>query len=516
MDPVLLALLPIIYVVYAVMSNNPAQEQYKKGMEALTKRNPSGAEEFFLKAINNDPLHAHSLLELSKLYESQGMMEKSIYYLKSLQIALADPFDKLGLDSLMRMAEIQYASGRYKDSWENFLLLIRTGFKSSRLFYYLGELYMVQRRYAEAIVYFDESIAFKSDQPRCHYYKALCLIAMNERDEAFIPLRKVEHEPEFSVEAKFLLGKISYDNNAMEEASNYFGQILNEENPIYLKDILFFKGYEVLQKSELSSEDLDRLVGYFNRGANLADIYFDEKKEFLYHLGGAYLLKDDFSEAKYAFQELCRIDAYYKSCDQILKVISKELLISEELHDVVAIYEKFKWGGHFNHEIRKDLNIDVFFPNHLPILVLGKLEELAQKKLVHTIRDNERLAARFDFYSPKTPLDFSTSPYEVFVQSCNRICKKLGLVADKNLADNRNEALFVAVDKDDMRWLVYFYKPAAVIGAIAMADIIDKRDRMEASRVHFLCAGNFTDEAKELADKDNVVLTDKHNLMRLL
>ena len=278
MDPVLLALLPIIYVVYAVMSNNPAQEQYKKGMEALTKRNPSGAEEFFLKAINNDPLHAHSLLELSKLYESQGMMEKSIYYLKSLQIALADPFDKLGLDSLMRMAEIQYASGRYKDSWENFLLLIRTGFKSSRLFYYLGELYMVQRRYAEAIVYFDESIAFKSDQPRCHYYKALCLIAMNERDEAFIPLRKVEHEPEFSVEAKFLLGKISYDNNAMEEASNYFGQILNEENPIYLKDILFFKGYEVLQKSELSSEDLDRLVGYFNRGANLADIYFDEKR----------------------------------------------------------------------------------------------------------------------------------------------------------------------------------------------------------------------------------------------
>ena len=89
-------------------------------------------------------------------------------------------------------------------------------------------------------------------------------------------------------------------------------------------------------------------------------------------------------------------------------------------------------------------------------------------------------------------------------------------MADKNLADNRNEALFVAVDKDDMRWLVYFYKPAAVIGAIAMADIIDKRDRMEASRVHFLCAGNFTDEAKELADKDNVVLTDKHNLMRLL
>ena len=87
MDPVLLALLPIIYVVYAVMSNNPAQEQYKKGVEALTKRNPSGAEEFFLKAINNDPLHANSLLELSKLYESQGMMEKSVYYLKSLQIA---------------------------------------------------------------------------------------------------------------------------------------------------------------------------------------------------------------------------------------------------------------------------------------------------------------------------------------------------------------------------------------------------------------------------------------------
>ena len=77
----------------------------------MSKRNPSGAEEFFLKAINNDPLHAHSLIELSKLYESQGMMDKSVYYLKSLQIALADPFDKLGLDSLMRMAEIQYASG---------------------------------------------------------------------------------------------------------------------------------------------------------------------------------------------------------------------------------------------------------------------------------------------------------------------------------------------------------------------------------------------------------------------
>lgn len=516
MDPVLLALLPIIYVVYAVISNNPAQEQYRKGLEALSKRNRSGAEEFFLKSIKNDPLHVNSLNELSKLYEAEGSMDKAIYYLKSLNIALLDPFDKMGLDGLMRLGEIHYASGRYKDSWECFLLLIRAGYKSSQLFYYLGELYMVQRRYAEAIIYFDESISYKSDQPRCYYYKALCLISMKERSAAMAPLKKVEHEPEFLVFARYLLGKIHFDENELEEASSYFGQILNEENPIYLKDILFFKGYEVLQKAELGSDDLEKLIGYFTRGSNLNDIFFDEKKEFLYHLGAAYLLKQDYTEAKQTYQDLCRIDAYYKSCDQILKVVSKELLIDEEIKHAISVYEKFKWSGHYNHEIRKELKIEEFFPKHLPILVLGKLEELAQRKLVQTIRDNTRLASRFDFYSPKTPLDFSTSPYEVFVDSCKRICKKMGLVADKNLAENRTEATFVAVDKDENRWLVYFYKPAAVIGAIAIADILDKRDRLEANRAHFLCSGNFTEEATELASKNNIILTDKFSLMRLL
>lgn len=516
MDPVILALLPIIYVVYSFISNNPAQEQYKKGLDALVKRNRSGAEEFFLKSIKNDPLHVNSLNELSKLYEAQGSLDKAIYYLKSLHIALLDPFDKLGMDSMMRLGEIHYAIGRYKESWECFLLLIRAGYKSSQLFYYLGELYMVQRRYAEAIVYFDESIAYKSDQPSCFYYKALCLIAMNERSASMTSLKKVEHEPEFLVQARFLLGKIHYDENELEEASIYFGQVLNEESPIYLKDILFFKGYEVLKKEELEPEDLEKIIAYFTRGSNLSDIYFDEKKEFLYHLGGAYLLKEDYHEAKQIYRDLCRIDAYYKSSDQILKVLSKELLIEEEIKHVISIYEKFKWSGQFNHEIRKELRIDEFFPTHLPILVLGKLEELAQRKLVQTIRDNTRLASRFDFYSPKTPIDFSTSPYEVFVESCNRICKKLGFIADKNLAETRSEALFVAVDRDENRWLVYFYKPAAVIGAIAIADVMDKRDKLEANRAHFVCSGHFTEEATELAGKNNVILTDKNSLMRLL
>ena len=377
---------------------------------------------------------------------------------------------------------------------------------------------MVQRRYSEAIVFFDESLTLNRDQPRAWYYKALCLIAMKERKEAIPALKKIEDDQEFGGQAKYLLAKIYHDSDRRAEASSYFGMILKQKNPMNLKDILFYKGYEIIGKpiEELNEDDLTKIINLFNRGSHLKNTYSDVKKEFLYHLGGAYLLKEQFNEAKMVFRDLCRIDAYYKGADQILKMISKEMLIQEEQHKMREIYKKYKDQGHYQHQITAPLKTEEFFPTHLPLLVLEKLEELAQKKILNAIKQNESLAAKFDFHHPRNPLDFSASHYDIFVEICIKICEKVGVVVHKNIGESKNEAMFLGVDKDELKTLIYFYKPAAILGAIAMADVLDRKERFEAKRVSFFCCGDFTEEARNVAKDNGVNVYNKVSIAKFL
>lgn len=516
-DPLFFLLLPFAYVVFALVSINPANEHYDKGMEFISKSNYFEAEQFFLKAINADPLHTPSISELAKLYEAQGMVDKALHYYKLLLTILPNPYDQKGLAALMRVGEIHYLSSRYKESWECFLLALRTGYKAPDLFYYLGELYMVQRRYAEAINFFNESLEMEPSQPKVTYYKAICLISLKERTEAITPLQRLEKDPEFGSRALYLLGKIYYDNDQREDAYKVFAQVLKDKNPLHLKDILFYQGYEILHKEDLDEEDLNRLITLFNRGAHLKNTYSEVKKEFLYHQGGAYLMKKQFNEAKMVFRDLCRIDAYYKSSDQILKTISKEMLIKEEQEGVVELYKKYMKTGHYQHQIQTPLRIEDFYPTHLPLLVLEKLEESAQKKLLQSIRDNEAVAAKFDFLNPKNPIELSKAPYDIFLDATQNLCeKKMGIVVGKNMSENKNDACYLGIDKDEIKCLVYVYKPAAIVGAISVMDILDKKERIGAKRLIYVSCGSFTDDAREVAKKNNIILYDKENLTKIL
>ncbi|MCJ8347706.1 tetratricopeptide repeat protein [bacterium] len=414
------------------------------------------------------------------------------------------------------MAEIHYAQEKFQDAWQIFLLLLKMGIVSSKLYYHLGELYMIQKRFAEAIVFFDESLALNKDQNQAVFYKAICLISIKEPKEAIYSLKITESDKEFKTQSLFLLGMLHLELEKFEDASSYFGAILTERNPIYLKDILFYKSYEILLKEELNDEDLNKVVNYLNRGIQLKNIFSDVKKEYLFHLVGVYLLKKQFNEAKMVFRDLCRIDAYYKGADQILKSVAKELLIKEEHNAIIEQYIKFQRTGHYKHALTQGLAIDEFFPTNLPILVIEKLEENAQKKFLEMIKNQESSSKKLSMVVPKTPLELSNAKYEVFVKTCQKLCEKLAVVVEKNIADRKTEALFLGIDKENSTNLIFFYKPAAIVGAIALLDFLDMKDKYNAKKLTFISCGGFTEEALELSKKHNIVLYDRHQLKKLI
>ncbi|MBT3786331.1 tetratricopeptide repeat protein [bacterium] len=504
------------YVAYAIFSGSPARVLYRKGLDYMKERRLIDAEHYFQEAVKTDPLFVPPTLELAQLYESQGMFEKAISCLNQALIAINDPFDEVSMETLMRIAQIHYASGRFREGWKNFMLLIKQGFQSGVMHFYLGELYMVQRRYGEATSYFDEALSLGETNPKIHYYRALCLIAMRERQDAINALKKIDREPELAPQVLFLLGKLYFDLNLIEDANLTLGKLLTEKNPIYLKDVLLFKGYTILKKDNPTEEELAKVIQFFTRGANLKVADSEVCKEFLFHLTGAHILLGHLQEAKAVLRDLCRMDSYYKHADQLYKIVSKPMLQREDKLELKERYQAFQKTMHFDHELTQTLHIEEFFPHNFPLIVLEKLEEQVQKEFLKMVGTDQKLMMKLQLDTPRTPNQLATCNHDVFLRVCSQISAKLGVVVAKNLSKMRNEAIFVGMDKEDVKVLVYFFKPASVLGTISIQDLIEKKDRYQAERLCVLCPGGFTDEAHEFAQKKGIHLYGKQELRKLM
>jgi len=504
------------YVAYAIFSGSPAKVLHRKGLDFLKDRRFIDAEHYFQEAIKTDPLYVPPSLELAGIYESQGMLDKAISCLNQALVAINDPFEEMAMETNMRIGQIHYASGRFREAWKTFMLLIKQGFQNGVMHYYLGELYMVQRRYGEAISFFNESLELGETNPKIHYYRALCLIAMKERQDAITALKRVDREPELAPQVLFLLGKLFYDLNLMEEANINLGKLITEKNPIYLKDVLLFRGYSILKKDTPTDEELKSVIKFFNRGANLKIADSEVCKEFLFHLAGAHILLGNYQESKAILRDLCRMDSYYKHADQLYKINNKPMLQKEDKLELKEHYQSFQKTMHFDHELTQSLRIEEFFPHNFPLIVLEKLEEQVQKEFLKMVGTDQKLMMKLQLDTPKTPAQLSAANYDVFLKVCSQISAKLGVVVAKNLSKLKNEAIFVGMDKDDIKVLVYFFKPASVMGTIGIQDLLEKKERYQAERLCVVCPGGFTEEAYDYAHKQGYHLYGKQELRKLM
>lgn len=512
----LLLLAGLGYAVYSVFSGNPARLLYQKGMDLLKIDQIVDAEHYFQEALNMDPFFLEPALELAKIYESQEMWDEAINYLVKAHASINEPFDKRSQEIQMRIGEIYYGTQRYKEAWRVFLILVRQGYISAKVNFYLGELYMVQRRFGEAISYFNEATDLGSSEPNLHYYRGLCLISMREKQDAISALKKVERAPEIAPQVLYLLGKLYFDLNLMDECRLSLGKLLNEKKPIFLQDVLLFLGYDILKLENPSEDDLKTLIKIFQRGSGLDVRDLEIRKEFLYHMAGANILLGNYQEAKIILKDLCSMDSYYKQSDQLFRIVNKPMLQKEDRHELKERYESFQRIMHFDHELTQSLKIEDFYSNRLPLIVLEKLEEQVLKEFMRMVGTDQSLMVKLNLDAPKTPAQLSAASYDIFLRVCSNISEKLGIVVAKNLSKMRNEVIFVGMDKDDTRVLVYFFKPTSVVGTIAIQDLVAQKDKYKAERLYVLCPGGFTQEAYECASRGGYHLFGKQELRKLM
>ena len=409
----LLLLAGLGYAAYSVLSGNPARILYQKGMELLKSDQIIDAEHYFHESINLDPFFLEPLLELAKIYETQEMWDQAIHYLVKAHATVNDPFTKRAQEIQMRIGEIQYGNQNYKEAWRIFLLLFKQGYISAKVNFYLGELYMVQRRFGEAISYFNEALELGLADPQVHYYRALCLISMREKQDAIGALKKIDRAPQIASQVLYLLGKLYFDLNLMEESRLSLGKLLNEKKPVFLQDILFFLGYDILKLENPSEEDLKKLIKLFHRGSDLDSKDLEVRKEFLYHMAGANILLENYQEAKIILKELCSMDSYYKQSNQLYRIVNKPMLQKEDRHELKERYESFQKIMHFDHQLNQTLKIEDFLSNRLPLIVLEKLEEQVLKEFMRMVGTDQNLMVQLNLDSPKTPAQLSAASYDI-------------------------------------------------------------------------------------------------------
>jgi tetratricopeptide (TPR) repeat protein len=516
----ILAVGGLLYLAYSFVSGSPADGLYKIGLEMLEEENYSDAEQYFLRALELDPAHLPTIEKLIFIYEKQDAVDKLKIYLKRVVKSSPNPFDKFVMNAEMKLAEISYEERKFQEAWQTYILLLKMGYLSADLFFRLGELFMIQKRYGEAVFYFDESLALSPNQPLILYYKGLSLIAMKEFKEAIQPLSLVDDAPEIYQQATFLLGKVHYDLGLESDALDYFGSLLTQKEPIFLSDILLYKSYHILRhlrKDKPNEEELNKLIQYLNRGCSIKGLPVEVRLEYLFHLAGSYLLKNAIDEAKSVFRDLSKLDSFYRGTDQIYKAISKEMLIKEERDKITEIYKAGMTEMQISHAISSPIDLNEFFPSHLPVLVLDQLEENAQRRYLERLKKVGSAKLNFSTVHPRSAIELANSSYDVFVATCVRITGKMGVVVGKNLSEElKTEAYFVGIDRNDDKTFIYFSKPVSLTGALSIVNITELKEKMGASRLSYVSCGTFTEEAKERAKDMRVSLYDKDALKRLL
>jgi hypothetical protein len=313
---------------------------------------------------------------------------------------------------------------------------------------------------------------------------------------------------------------VHYDLGLESDALDYFGSLLTQKEPIFLSDILLYKSYHILRhlrKDKPNEEELNKLIQYLNRGCSIKGLPVEVRLEYLFHLAGSYLLKNAIDEAKSVFRDLSKLDSFYRGTDQIYKAISKEMLIKEERDKITEIYKAGMTEMQISHAISSPIDLNEFFPSHLPVLVLDQLEENAQRRYLERLKKVGSAKLNFSTVHPRSAIELANSSYDVFVATCVRITGKMGVVVGKNLSEElKTEAYFVGIDRNDDKTFIYFSKPVSLTGALSIVNITELKEKMGASRLSYVSCGTFTEEAKERAKDMRVSLYDKDALKRLL
>lgn len=252
---------------------NPKDEKsyYYLGILLFKKKKYSEAKDSFRKAIQINPKNYKAYYSLGLVYDAQKSYSSAVTSYKNALKINPDLYEA------RYNLSISYKKWKkYNESIKNFTILAEKK-PNSDIFNQIGEVYLLQNNYSNALNSFNRSLSYDSDNKNTLYNMAIVYGKLNQPEKAIETLQKIP-EPQAD-KVYYELGK-NYEKmkNIDSAISNYLKAV--EKNSQYFKAYLslgnlykFKKNLEEAQKYYFKAYQLSPKNYEIN--LNMAELYYD-------------------------------------------------------------------------------------------------------------------------------------------------------------------------------------------------------------------------------------------------
>lgn len=201
--------------------DNP-DHQIVLGNFYLNTNNRPLAEAAYKKAVDISPDKTKSYLSLAGFYDVTNQDQQALeMYEKAITI---DPED---INTKLLLARFQYKNKRVDESEKLVSQILEQRPKFSPANELQSEILIFKREFEKAILLLSDLEKEEPNNPRVHYFKGLCQIALGDTDQAAASVAKaVELNPAY-LKAHLLLADIYFHQQSFELATKQASEVLN-------------------------------------------------------------------------------------------------------------------------------------------------------------------------------------------------------------------------------------------------------------------------------------------------
>ena len=223
-----------------------------KGVEYFYKGEIKNAISCFEKSLDMNFKNVVALNNLARAYIKMQEFDKARSTLKKARI-----FNPKYFDTYMNLAHIaklestkddisEFSRKRYLKEWQNQLkLAIKANPNDKRAYLNLGNYYLEQKEYKDAIKNFETALIYDDEYYEAYLGLAIAYIEINNPQKALLALRNAGALNSKSDEISYYLAKMCILDNRFDEAKEYLLDAVSKaDNPQYyleLGKIYFYK-----------------------------------------------------------------------------------------------------------------------------------------------------------------------------------------------------------------------------------------------------------------------------------
>ncbi len=237
-----------LLVLVGGCKNQSKEELLQEGVELSRQGNFNGAVVLYKNALDKDPNYSEARFQLGIAYLETDKYEKAEKEFRKVQLQ-----DPANVEVLLRLADVQNATGRPDDAIDGAKRYIELGNKSSKAFESLGRSYAIKEHWGQAEKHFREALVLDPANSSARLDLSRVFFFSQRLSEARTLIEETIGQAPRLKGAYFLLARIEASQGNREAALGHYRKII-EIDPADIGAI-YLAGLFALDSGDLQTVD---------------------------------------------------------------------------------------------------------------------------------------------------------------------------------------------------------------------------------------------------------------------